>query len=86
MGLAEVLVALGEPVLNLVWRVDVHDVAPEPGAEELRGLEAAGKVHVLVLLRHSTPDIQILDGSVTGYAREHPVQPVIRISAVDSTS
>jgi len=86
VGLAEVLVVLGAPILDLVWQVQAHDVAPEPGAEELERLQATERVHALVLLRHAAPNTQIVDGEVTGYAHEHAVEPVICIRAVDSTS
>src|SRR2546425_881570 len=85
VGLAEILLVLGRAVIGLIWRLQIAEVAPEPGSAGLNQATDAEGLSTLDVLHLVAPDVQIIDGEVQGF-RGDDSSPVLVIRAVDSTS
>ena len=86
--LAELILAHGWSIADLIWRCRALEVGPGP---EVAPLEAAAasdeRLTSLDLLHMATPYVQVISGEVTGYEeRDGQLQPVVVLRAVDSTS
>ena len=86
--LAELLLALGWSVADMVWTC--RDVELPPGAEPatLEELsDSGGELTTLELFRASTPEIQVIDGEFAGRrADSETTEPAIVLRAIRSTS
>ena len=86
VSLAELLRVLGRLVSGLSWRVSIVEVAPDATAEELEAVSPSDTLDTSQLLHLSTPDVQIIDGMVSGFDAARLHAPVLVLRAVDSTS
>lgn len=84
VALGEILVVLGPRILDLSWTLRLVDVAPHPRAHHLEAVPPDKSLGTLELIHLVTPDLQIVDGEVTGSA--DGLSPKVMIRAVDSTS
>lgn len=84
ISLAEILPCIGKSLTDLQWYVNIHEVAPEPGAEQLEALSPTVPLSILQLLHLVTPGIQIIDGEIT--AKDESGKQQLLLRAVDSSS
>jgi hypothetical protein len=84
LSLADILSAIGRPVWNLKWSLELQEVAPMPGAQALEAIDKTKQLSTPELLHLVTPAIQIIDGKIFGYDELNKKR--IIIGAIDSTS
>lgn len=84
ISLAEILLCIGKSLTDLQWYVKIHEVAPEPGAEQLEALSPTVPLSIFQLLHLVTPGIQIIDGEIT--AKDESGEQQLLLRAVDSSS
>ncbi|RIA31645.1 hypothetical protein DFO61_2370 [Ectopseudomonas oleovorans] len=84
ISLAEILLCIGKSLTDLQWYVKIHEVAPEPGAEQLEALSPAASLSIFQLLHLVTPSIQVIDGEIT--AKDESGKQQLLLRAVDSSS
>lgn len=84
ISLAEILLCIGTSLTGLQWRVNIHEVAPEPGTEQLEALSPAAALSIFELLHLVTPGAQIIDGEIT--AKDKGGKQLLLLRAVDSSS
>lgn len=79
---------LGWPAADLTWRCYSLEIGPGPATEPLEAAANSGdKLTLLELLHLATPNVQVIDGEVIGYAcQDGQLHPVVVLRAVDSTS
>ncbi|QRP45154.1 hypothetical protein [Amycolatopsis sp. FDAARGOS 1241] len=81
--LAELLVCLGGLGLDLRWQVQIDEAGPHPRYAELLETTPQARVGTLELLALAAPDLQVIDGTFTGWVGG---EPVVILEAFDSTS
>lgn len=84
ISLAEILLCIGKLLTDLQWYVNINEVAPEPGAEQLEALSPAVPLSIFQLLHLVTPGIQVIDGEIT--AKDKGGKQLLLLRAVDSSS
>jgi len=83
LSLAELLRLIRNFVVSFNWSLNIVEMAPEPGAEQVMQL-FDHPLNTAMLLDLVSPDLQIVDGEVVGESRDSTAKFVLR--AVDSTS
>ena len=86
---AELILALGWSTAGMTWLCQDLEVCPGPEKTSLEEASASHKkLTTLELLKLPTPDVQVVDGEVTGYKKQQDgeIQPIMTLRAVDSTT
>jgi hypothetical protein len=84
LSLAELLFVLGRPLLKLHWKARIGKAAgPEETTARLESISEEEWLGTFELLHLVTPDIQIVNGEVTGY--DVNGERILNVRAVDSS-
>ncbi|MFY0573458.1 hypothetical protein ACN28S_03015 [Cystobacter fuscus] len=86
LNLDELLRVLEQFVMGFTWKLHPGEIAPGPSAERIESVDPEELMNTLDLLRLITPDVQIIDGEILGYAHPGQELPAVVLRAVDSTS
>ncbi|MEU0632858.1 hypothetical protein [Streptomyces sp. NPDC005989] len=84
IGLAQILMQLGDLGSNLLWFCDIEELAPEPHDPGLDDITPGDGISTLELLRLVAPDKQVIDGRFTGFPPGE-AEAALVITAVDSS-
>ena len=85
LPLAEILLVIREYISDLNWRIEIEEIAPEPGASALEErIENKQIMSTHEVLSYLSPSLQIIDGVLEGFDASN--NSVVKIKAVDSMS
>ena len=84
LSLEDILLAVLDVCKHLMWRLNVSEVAPEPGAMVLNDITPEMSMNYFELIDLVKPGLQIIDGEVI--AEDINSNSYVLIRAVDSTS
>ncbi len=76
---------LGSATCNTIWKLRLEDVAPGPERLTLERLTARPWVSTAEIVAAASPNGQIIDGQLSGYADQQAPEPHLVIRAIDST-